>query len=494
VLPVAGIGNLQRHTLLDRADNGPKSYTATSVAAVLRPGKYAGVDPSETRYAKTSDGVHIAYQTLGSGSMDLVLVATGLGLGEIWRARRSPAFLRRLASFSRLILLDRRGTGLSDHILDRDEQLTLESRMEDIRAVMDAVGSHRASLLGLETAGFAVAAMFAATLPERTTSLIAYGAAARELWAPDYPFGVTRELWDAEIAELERSWATDAYARGSLEVLYPAARDDASEIADLAGWMRGIGGPGDAVTLSIVDRDTDLRDVFASIRVPTLVIHRVGDRAVPIEHGRYLADHIPGAQIAELLGDVHMWDVGEDFPAAVEKFLAGIHRDETDLDRFLGTVLFTDIVNSTALASSVGDRGWADLVRQHHHRVRGCLARYRGAEMDTAGDGFFAMFDGPARAVRCALAVVVAVRDLSIEVRAGVHTGEMQMIDGKAGGISVALGARIAGLSRPSEVLVSQTVKDLVAGSGLAFEDAGEHELRGVPDRWRVYRVLNEPV
>jgi class 3 adenylate cyclase len=356
---------------------------------------------------------------------------------------------------------------------------------------MDAVGSHRASLLGLETAGFAVAAMFAATLPDRTTSLIAYGAAARELWARDYPFGVTREVWDADVVEIERGWATDAYARSSLEALYPAARDDASEIADLAGWMRGLGGPGDAITWSRVDRDTDLRALLASIRVPTLVIHRTEDRVVSIEHGRYLADRIPGAEIVELPGDVHMWDIGEDFPAAVERFLARIHTEEMDLDRFLGTVLFTDIVNSTALASSVGDRGWADLVREHHHRVRGCLARYRGTEMDTAGDGFFAMFDGPARAVRCALAVVAAVRDLSIEMRAGVHTGEMQMIDGKAGGISVALGARIAGLARPSEVLVSRTVRDLVAGSGLVFDDAGEHELKGIPEHWRLYRVVS---
>jgi class 3 adenylate cyclase len=465
-------------------------FRGSAVAPLVCQSQTTEVIP-ETRYATTADGVHIAYQTFGEGRMDLVLVATGLGLGEIWRAKRSPTFFRRLGSFSRLILLDRRGTGLSDHILDRDEQLTLESRMEDIRAVMDAVGSHRASLLGLETAGFAVAAMFAATLPDRTTSLIAFGAAARELWARDYPFGVTREVWDADVVEIERGWATDAYARSSLEALYPAARDDASEIADLAGWMRGLGGPGDAITWSRVDRDTDLRALLASIRVPTLVIHRTEDRVVSIEHGRYLADRIPGAEIVELPGDVHMWDIGEDFPAAVERFLARIHTEEMDLDRFLGTVLFTDIVNSTALASSVGDRGWADLVREHHHRVRGCLARYRGTEMDTAGDGFFAMFDGPARAVRCALAVVAAVRDLSIEMRAGVHTGEMQMIDGKAGGISVALGARIAGLARPSEVLVSRTVRDLVAGSGLVFDDAGEHELKGIPEHWRLYRVVS---
>ena len=463
----------------------------SSVAAAGGPLKDSGVDEPETRYAKTSDGVHIAYQTLGEGPMDLVLVASGLGLGEVWRTRRSPTFLRRLASFSRLILLDGRGTGLSDHILDRAQQLTLEGRMEDVRGVMDAVGSSRASLLGLESAGFAVAAVFAATLPERTASLIAYGAAARELWAPDYPIGVTIEQSDADIAEVERDWATDAFARASLELLYPRAREDAAEVADFSRWMRGIGGPGDVVAWWRVDRDTDLRDVLATIRVPTLVIHRVEDRMVPIEHGRYLADHIPGAEIAELPGDVHMWDVGEDFPAAVGRFLATIHGEEMDLDRFLGTVLFTDIVNSTALASSVGDRRWADVVKEHHHRVRGCLARYRGIEMDTAGDGFFATFDGPARAVRCAVAVAAAVRELPIEVRAGIHTGEMQMMDGKAGGIAVVLGARIADLARPSEVLVSSTVKDLVAGSGLTFEDAGEHALKGVLDRWRLYRVVD---
>jgi class 3 adenylate cyclase len=453
-------------------------------------GWWTDVDAPETRYAKTTDGVHIAYQVVGDGPVDLVILASGLGLGQIWRGRHSGAFLQRLASFSRLILLDRRGTGLSDHVLDREQQLTLESRMEDVRAVMDAADSARATLLGLESPGFAVAAMFAATLPERTAGLIAYGARARELWAPDYPFGVTHEESDADIAEIERAWATDELARGGVEVLYPSARDDALEVEDLAAWMRGIGGPGDAAIWSRVDRDIDLRDLLPSIRVPTLVVHRREDRTVSIEHGRFLAAHIPGAELAELPGDIHMWDVGDDFPSEVERFVATIHQEEIELDRFLATVLFTDIVDSTAVASAAGDRGWAALVERHHHIVRGQLARYRGTEMDTAGDGFFATFDGPARAVRCALAVVASVRELSIEIRAGVHTGEMQTIDGKAGGIAVTLGARVAGKAAPSEVLVSQTVRDLVAGSGLVFEDAGEHDLKGVPDRWRLYRVV----
>jgi class 3 adenylate cyclase len=446
------------------------------------------VDTPKTLYAKTDDGVHIAYQVVGEGPVDLVLLAFGLGLGEIWRSRRAGLFLRRLASFSRLIVLDRRGTGSSDHILDSEQQLTLEGRMEDVRAVMDAVGSIRAAILGLES-GFPVAAIFAATLPERTVGLIAYGSLARELWAPDYPFGITLEESNAEIAEVERAWATDELAKDWVGGLYPSARDDAAEIEDMVATMRSLGGPGDIARWFRIDRDTDLRDLLPSIRVPTLVIHRQEDRAVPIEHGRYLAARIPGAEFSQLPGDIHMWDVGDDFPAEVERFVGTLHGEQIELDRFLATVLFTDIVDSTAVASAAGDRDWAAMVERHHHLVRGHLARHRGTEMDTAGDGFFATFDGPARAVRCALSVVASLRELSIDVRAGVHTGEMQTIDGKAGGIAVTLGSRIMSAAGPSEVLVSQTVKDLTAGSGLRFEDAGEHELKGVPDRWRLYRV-----
>jgi len=445
-----------------------------------------------TRFARTSDGVHIAYQVVGDGPIDLVLVASGLGLGQIWRGLRTGSFLKRLASFSRLILLDRRGTGLSDHILDQAQQLTLEGRMEDVRAVMDAAGSPRAALLGLDASGGSVAVMFAATLPERTAALIVYGASAREVRAPDYPIGPTLAEFDAEVAEIERSWGTEELARRWVASLYPAAQDDPAEVEDYVAWMLSLGGPGDAAMGSRVDRDTDIRDLLPSVRVPTLVIHRRDD-AHEVEHGRYLAAHIPGAEFTELPGDAHMWDVGDDLPAEVERFLATIRQEEIELDRYLATVLFTDIVGSTSIAAAGGDRAWRALVEEHHHIIRGALARYRGTEMDTAGDGFFATFDGPARAVRCVLAAIQSLRHLPIEIRAGVHTGEMQSIDGKAGGIAVTLGARIAGMADPSQILVSQTVKDLVAGSGLTFEDAGWHELKGVPDSWHLYRVAYEP-
>jgi class 3 adenylate cyclase len=447
------------------------------------------MDTPETRYAKTVDGVHIAYQVAGEGPLDLVVMASALGLGRIWTSRHAWNFPQRFTTFSRLILLDRRGTGLSDHILESDQQLTLESQMDDVRAVMDAAGSDRAVLLGMET-GFAVAAMFAATLPERTAGLIAYGAQARAQWAPDYPFGRPATEFDAEIREMEDGWGTPAAARIWLSDLHPGVQDDPLEIEDLVGWMQAVGGPGDAIRWATVDNDLDLRDILPSIRVPTLILHRTGDRVTPIENGRYLAAHIPGAELKELPGVNHMWDTSEEVPVEVERFVATLHREEMELDRYLATVLFTDIVESTAVASAGGDAAWSSLVEEHHRIVRGFLARYRGTEMDTAGDGFFAIFDGPARAIRCAASIVQAVRDLGIQVRAGIHTGEMQTIDGKAGGIAVSIGARIAAHAAPSGILVSRTVRDLTAGSGLLFEDAGEHALKGVPDRWRLYRVV----
>ncbi len=447
----------------------------------------APVDAPATRWAKTVDDVHIAYQVVGDGPVDLVVVASVLGLGEIWRGR-TGAFFRRLASCSRLIVFDRRGSGLSDHVIDRAQQLSLESRMEDVRAVVDAVGSTRPVLLALETGGFATAAMYAATLPERTAGLVAYGATARELWAPDYPIGLTPERSDAEMADIERRWGTPELAREWASAIY-GQDDDPALGEELLRFMHSMGGPGDVVQLFGVDRDTDVRDLLPSIRVPALVVHRRGDTEMPVEHGRYIARHVPGAEIVELDGAAHAWDADDGLPAEVERFLDTIRAEAVDLDRFLATVMLTDIVGSTELAASRGDREWADLIREHHRIVRAHLARYRGVEMDTAGDGFYATFDGPARAVRCALALAASVRDLSIEIRAGVHTGEVQEIDGKIGGIAVSLGARIASVAGPSEVLVSSTVKDLVAGSGLAFEDAGEHELKGVPDRWRLYRA-----
>jgi class 3 adenylate cyclase len=451
--------------------------------------KDAAVDAPNIRYARTADGVHIAYQVAGEGPVDLVVMASGLGLGRIWDAGRPSMFPRAFAAFSRLILLDRRGTGLSDHIIEGNQQLTLESQMEDVRAVMDAAGSDRAVLAGFES-GFAVAAMFAATYPERTVGLLAYAASARQLWAPDYPFGESLADSDAELEEIERSWGTPDLARDWLSHVNPPASNDDREVTHFVQWMQSIGGPGDAVRWTRVDREIDLREVLGSIRVPTLVLHSQDDLADTIEHARYLAAHIPGAELREMKGTIHQWDRREDLPREVKRFLATVRAEEIDLDRYLATVLFTDIVGSTELAASAGDAAWRTLLERHHHIVRGALARYRGTEMDTAGDGFFATFDGPARAVRCALAIDERIRELDIDIRAGIHTGEMQTIDGKAGGIAVTIGSRIMARAGRSEVLVSQTVKDLVAGSGLGFEEAGEHELKGVPDRWRLYRVV----
>jgi len=364
--------------------------------------------------------------------------------------------------------------------------------MEDVRAVMDAAGSERAVLAGFES-GFAVAAMFAATYPERTAGLVAYAAKARELWAPDYPFGESLADYDANLEEIERSWGTPNLARDWLSHINPAASDDDREVAAFVRWMQSIGGPGDAVRWAKVDREIDLRDVLRSIRVPTLVLHSLDDLSDSIEHARYLAAHIPGAELREMDGAIHQWDRREDLPREVERFLTTIRAEEVEFDRYLATVLFTDIVGSTEVAASAGDAAWRELLERHHHIVRGALARYRGTEMDTAGDGFFATFDGPARAVRCAMAIGEGVRKLGIDIRAGVHTGEMQTIDGKAGGIAVTIGSRVMAAAGRSEVLVSQTVKDLVAGSGLAFEEAGEHELKGIADRWRLYRVVPSP-
>ncbi|MGH2597561.1 MAG: adenylate/guanylate cyclase domain-containing protein [Actinomycetota bacterium] len=444
----------------------------------------------EVQYTKTVDGVHIAFQVVGDGPIDLVLVGWLTNVEHIWRWPSAASFFRKLAAHARLIMLDRRGTGLSDHTVDKARAMELDARMDDIRAVMDAAGSERAVLLGIED-GFALTALFAATYPQRTSALIACGASARTAWAPDYQHGTTPEDFADDIASVERSWGTNRLAREWMPYVFPDDIDNEETIEHFSSWMRSGGGPGDVVSWYEVDWQLDVREILPAIRVPTLVLHRVGDRAVPIENGRYIAEHVPGAKLVELPGTAHGWTQDDDVPDAVGNFLAELRREEAEFDRVLASVMFTDIVGSTDRASKLGDRGWRELVERHHSVTRGLLGRYRGTEVDTAGDGFFATFDGPARAVRCAQSIVEAVRPLDIEVRAGVHTGEVETINDKVGGIAVAIGARVASKAAPSEVLVSQTVKDLTAGSGLVFEDAGEHELKGVPDRWRLYKVVS---
>jgi class 3 adenylate cyclase len=455
------------------------------VAVQCRGGKDSNVDVPETRYAKTVDGVHIAFQTIGDGPIDLVLVCWLLHVEQIWQWPIAASFLRRLASFSRLILFDRRGTGLSDHAIEKDKQLSLDARMDDIRAVMDAAGSERAILLSIEQ--FATAAVFAATFPKRTHGLVAYAPRAREAWAPDYPWGLPPDAWAREAAEVERSWGTLEIARSWFQEIWPEALEDEEQLAEFAKFQRFGGGPGDALALLDVDWATDVREVLPSIRVPTTVIQRLDDPVQPREEGSHLSDRIPGARLVELPGHRFWWK--DDLADTIEAFVVQFREEEEEFNRVLASILFTDIVGSTERAVALGDRDWRRFVERHHSLVRSSLVRFRGAEIDTAGDGFFATFDGPARAVRCALAIIESVHTLGMEIRAGVHTGEVETINEKAGGLAVTIGARVAALAGPSEILVSQTVKDLTAGSGLRYEDAGEHELKGVPDRWRLYRV-----
>jgi pimeloyl-ACP methyl ester carboxylesterase len=451
------------------------------------------VTAPDTRYAKTADGVHIAYEVVGDGPVDIVFVMGWTSHIELmWEEPALARFLARLASFSRLILFDKRGMGLSDRVPE-DRLPSLEVRMDDAQAVMDAVGSERAVVLGVSEGG-PMASLFAATYPQRTIALVLFGTGACYKHAADYGWpGSTDEVFEQRLAESEQLWGTRGLAEQELrEWGAPTLADDDRAIDWLANYMRHAASPGAAIALARMNRGIDVRPALLAIHVPTLVLARDGDLAFSVGETRWLADQIHGARFASFPGVDHFFWVGDQDQLldAIEGFVAEVRDQEADLDRVLATVMFTDIVGSTAKAAELGDRGWGDLVERHHGAVRALLGRFRGKEVDTAGDGFFATFDGPARAVRCAQTIGDAVRDLGLEVRAGVHTGEVETIAGKVGGIAVNVGARIAALASPSEVLVSQTVRDLVSGSGLGFEDAGEHELKGIPDRWHLYRVL----
>jgi class 3 adenylate cyclase len=454
-----------------------------------------GVNVPETRYAKTADGVHIAYQTVGGGPVNIVLVmgwATHVEL--MWLQPSLARFLRRLAAFSRLIVFDKRGMGLSDRVPE-DRLPPLEVRMDDARAVMDAVGSERAVVMGVSEGG-PMAALFAATYPERTIALELFGTSACWKPADDYEWPVsTAEEFEQWIEEIERSWGTREFAARALrDWAAPTLADDAQAIDWFANYLRHAASPGAAIALERMNRGIDVRPALSAIHVPTLMLARDGDVAYTAGESKWMADRIHGARFISFPGVDHQFWVGNqsDLLDETERFVAEVGDEEADLDRVLATVMFTDIVGSTAKAAELGDRGWGDLVERHHGAVRALIGRFRGTEIDTAGDGFFATFDGPARGVRCAQAISGAVRDYGLEIRAGVHTGEVETIAGQVGGIAVNVGARISALAAPSEVLVSQTVKDLVSGSGLRFEDVGERELKGVPDRWRLYRVVDE--
>ena len=444
-----------------------------------------GAGPShmqpETKYTKSGD-VSIAYQVVGDGPLDLVYIPEAWTPVEWqWQEPTYARFLGRLASFSRLILFDKRGTGLSDRL----PGATLEERMDDVRAVMDAVGSTRAAVCGVCEGG-PIALLFAATYPERTSALVLYGTFAKFSWSADYPWGFATGRLDEFRKAVDDSWGTGR----SLAVFAPSVADDAT-FRERWGRCERLGAsPGAVCALLRMDADIDVRDILPTVRVPTLVIHRTGDRVTPVDGARYTAARIAGARFVELPGDDHLFVGDQDaILDEIEEFLTGV-RPSPEPERVLATVLFTDIVGSTERAVELGDRRWRELLESYYALVRNELVRFRGREIDTAGDGFFATFDGPARAVRCACAISHGVKGLGISIRAGLHTGECEVTGSKVSGIAVHIGARVAAHADPGEVVVSSTVKDLVAGSGLRFADRGVHMLKGVPGKRRLFAAL----
>jgi len=439
------------------------------------------MDRPQTRYAR-SDDVNIAYQVVGDGPRDLVFVMGWVShLDYFWEEPSFARFLNRLASFSRLILFDKRGTGLSDRVSIRDLP-TLEQRMDDVRAVMDAVGSQQAALLGVSEGG-PLCALFAATYPERTTAVVMYGGYARRSWDVDHPWAPTPAQLERFLERIRQEWGTAL----DLEDRAPTIAGDQRFRSWWATYLSRSASPGAAVALTRMNADIDIRHILGTIRVPTLILHRSGDRTLSVEGARYMAERIPGARYVELRGDDHLPWVGDQdgILDQIEEFLTGVRRGP-EPDRVLATVMFTDVVGSTERAARLGDRRWRDLLELYHAAARKETERFRGRVVDTAGDGVLATFDGPARAVRCAAAVTQAVRALGMELRTGLHTGEVEMTDDRIGGIAVHIGARIAALAKANEILVSSTVKDLVAGSGLEFEERGSHTLKGVPGEWRL--------
>ena len=439
-----------------------------------------------TQYAR-SGSLNIAYQVVGDGPLDLVWVPPWVShVEEAWEEPAYARFLERLASFSRLIVFDKRGTGMSDRVSE-DRLPTLEERMDDMRAVLDAVGSERAAVFGSSEGGN-MAVLFAATYVERTVALVTFAVYAKRVWSEDYPWAPTPEDRQRFYETVENEWG------GEMDIaeLAPTAGRDPQFVARLSRWFRRAASPGAALALARMNTQIDIRAVLPAIRVPALVLHRTRDRDVKIDEGRWIASQIPNARFVELPGDDHLPWVGDQDSVLgeIEEFLTGV-RPTPEPDRVLATLLFTDVVGSTDRAVALGDRAWRELLERHDAVVRKELARWRGREVDTAGDGFFAAFDGPARAVRCATAIVAAVREIGLDLRAGIHTGECERVGEDLRGVAVHTAARVAALAGPGEVLVSSTVKDLVAGSGLAFADHGLATLKGIPGHWQLYAVAD---
>jgi pimeloyl-ACP methyl ester carboxylesterase/class 3 adenylate cyclase len=434
----------------------------------------------ETRYARSGD-VNIAYQVIGDGLLDIVFVMGSVSNIEYgWEEPSLARFLRRLASFSRLILFDKRGTGLSDRV-SVDALPTFEQRMDDVRAVMDAVGSERAAVVGVSD-GAAMCALFAATYPERTQALILVNPGRGVIRTPGEDQGRLQERLD----NIRREWGGPMW----VERYAPSLAHDERFCQWWATYCRMSASPGAAAALLHMNAQVNISKVLPAIRIPTLLVHRTDDMVSPADNARKIAAEIPGTTRIEVPGVDHLPFVGDQDSILnpIEKFLTG-STHSAEHDRVLATVLFSDIVGSSERAAQLGDAHWRELLADYYSLARRELKRFRGNEIKTTGDGFLATFDGPARAIRCACAVRDRVRDLGIEVRAGLHTGEVELLDEDVGGISVHIGARVTADAAPSEVLVSNTVKDLVAGSGIEFDDRGVHVLRGIPGEWRLFAV-----
>ncbi len=435
----------------------------------------------DVQYARSGD-VSIAYHVVGAGGLDLVFAAGYVShLTHVLEHPTVADFFERLASLGRLIRFDRRGIGLSDRPRD---VATLETRMDDIRAVMDATGSRRAALIATGEA-CAMATLFAATYPERVAAVVLWGAMARGTASDDYPIGETEAEWQRQLDEIERGWGTRPFIEKQFAETWAELGDDEATFEWYCETLRCGASPGAALTAWRMAMDVDVRDVLPAIRVPVLILHRPTMRT----DAEFMTERIPGARSVEIPGRASMFLGGvEETLSEIERFLATATGD-AEPETVLSTVLFTDIVGSTERAAALGDRRWRETLESHDAMIRRCLDQYRGRELDTAGDGFFASFDGPVRAIRCALAINRMVRELDLEVRAGLHTGVCEIRGDKIAGLAVNVGARVAASATGGEVLVSSTVKDLVVGSGIEFEDRGDHELKGVPGEWRLYAV-----
>jgi class 3 adenylate cyclase len=448
-------------------------------------GQNVDVQPSRprTEYAK-SGGLNIAYQVIGDGPFDLLYVPGFIS--HLEAAQDVPffaGFFERLATFSRLITFDKRGTGLSDR---PGGWPTFEERMDDVRAVLDAAGSEKAALFGVSEGG-PMCMLFAASYPDRVSSLGLNGCAPRLSQATDWPWAASPDVQSSFVERVEKHWGEGSV----LPLFVEGLVSDQREQAAIGRYERYAASPGAARTNLEMNFEIDVRAVLPAIRVPTLVIHRVGDPLVPIGAARYLAEHIPDARLLELPGDFHLSarpQAAEEVVGALEEFFTGTRRN-LELDRVLATVMFTDIVGSTERASAMGDRRWRELLDEHDRSVRREIVRFQGREIKTTGDGFLSAFDGPARAIRCARAVTSVASQLGLDVRSGLHTGECEVRGEDLAGLAVHIGSRVAALARPGEVLVSGTVKDLVVGAGMEFQDRGEHELKGVPGVWKLFAV-----